>query len=73
MADAYLATVHILVPAEVVESQAGMCDWMSGLLSENEQVVDWSYAHDSSGVREPEHVVLADPYEEGDFLPLVRG
>jgi hypothetical protein len=72
MADAYLATVHILVPAEVVGCEGGMCDWMSGLLSENEQVLDWSYAHDGRNVRHPQLVALSDPYEEGDFLSLVR-
>lgn len=62
---AYVATVKVMVKAEACENQAGACDWFSGLLSENPDVVDWGYVDNKT---HPKQVQVPKDYEEGDLM-----
>lgn len=75
MTKAWLGTVRILInPHNIdVNSQAAACDWMSGLLSENPQVLDWGYLPTLLGdfgvepYQLPKEVEIDFPkYQEGD-------
>lgn len=81
---ALVATVTILLDPRVIGKEAetewsgerapaAACDWMSGLLSENPDVLDWRY-EDKATVGEPlenyhwsEIVIDRDHYAEGDM------
>lgn len=81
---ALVATVTILLDPKVIGKEAetewggelapaAACDWMSGLLSEHADVLDWRY-EDKAAVGEPlEHyhwseiVIDRDQYTEGDM------
>ena len=43
----------------------GACDWFSGLLSDNPDVIDWGYVDHKADPHEKE---LAKDYQEGDVL-----
>lgn len=69
MATHTVVTVHILVP----ETDPGcVADWVSGLLSENENVPDWGYASyipetvPSAGYGVP-ITLRPNQWDEGDF------
>jgi hypothetical protein len=66
----YVATVRIAVPAEHCNnSQAGACDWFTGLLSENPQVFDWTHGSRKGSHPMPKLVeVNAEKYNEGDLF-----
>ena len=67
----YVATVQIVIhPKEEVDSEAGACDWFSGLLSEDlqikEKILDWSYLKMGGQFMSPTEILVEDPYDEGD-------
>lgn len=67
---AVVLTVQIILDKDVVGSESGACDYMSGMLSENTDVLDWAYTINSEGqYNYPEEILLPDDYEEGDFFP----
>lgn len=63
---AYIATVQIIIKPKAVESEGDACDWMSGLLSENEQVLDWQYLNVGGQRLTPSEKYISDNYEEGE-------
>lgn len=62
---AFVATVKVLVKASACETQAGACDWFTGLLTENPDVIDWGYM---SHKKDPHEVILPRNYTEGDLF-----
>ena len=74
---AYTTTVTVLIDPRKLGPDASsehiypasMYDFMSGLLSENEYILDWDYIGD-------EHLRLVDidpdSYEEGEFYELPK-
>jgi len=65
------AIIRVLVDENACESDAGACDWFSGLLSEHEDVIDWGYVHDEDGhATRPELVDVPKDYIEGDLYSL---
>ena len=69
---AYLATVHILIVPGVCENETDACTWMSNLLSENDDVLDWGYVRVGDEVSQPIPIMVHDPYHEGEGLPKAR-
>ena len=66
MRQAFVGTVKVLVKAEAcLNSVSGACDWFSGLLSENEDVIDWGYINHE---KDPHPALIGDGYKEGDLL-----
>ena len=66
----YIATVQIIIsPDAGVSSEAEAADWFSGLLSDNDQVFDWSYLKVGGQNLYPTSIQV-DPenYEEGQAL-----
>lgn len=41
--EGYLVSARILISKDACDSQAGACDFMSGMLSDNRDVIDWGY------------------------------
>ena len=62
----YKATVTVLLKADVCESEGEACDWFSGLLSENADVLDWGYLRKGDDWPPPALVEVPDDYDEGD-------
>lgn len=66
--ETYIATVQIVINPAVadIQSESEACDWFSGLLTENEQILDWSYLKIGSQFLSPKEIFV-DPekYEEG--------
>jgi predicted neuraminidase len=65
----YTATIKVAVRAEACGSPQGACDWFCGLLSENEDVLDWGYVPEN-GVHPMPKLVKIDEsqYKEGDLF-----
>jgi hypothetical protein len=66
----FIATVQIIIsPDAGVTSEAEAADWFSGLLSDNEQVFDWSYLKVGGQYLYPTSIQV-DPknYQEGQAL-----
>jgi hypothetical protein len=69
----FLATIHVAVRAEACDdNEAGACDWFSGLLSENKDVLDWSYQRKGKTWPPPKLVEVKEPYTEGDLFTKKR-
>lgn len=67
----YMATVQIAIhPDSGVEDKAGACDWFSGLLTENKEVLDWSYLKLGGQFLTPSKrlSVDLDDYNEGEIF-----
>ena len=64
MAKVFIATIKVAVKAEACGDQSGACDWFSGLLSENPDVIDWAYRNPQS---DPHEYNLPENYQEGDL------
>ena len=66
----YMATIQILIsPEEKLQSESEACDWFSGLLSENEKILDWSYLKIGGQYLSPsEKYVSEKDYEEGEIF-----
>lgn len=70
----WVATVHIVINDPEVTSEAGACDWVSGLLSDDPKILDWSYVEDHEGAfhgPQPVEFDLAE-YSERDFVEKMR-
>jgi hypothetical protein len=67
---AYVAIVQVLINPDTsgVVNESSACDWFSGLLSENGQVLDWAYLSVGGKLMTPTEKIIPDNYEEGDFL-----
>lgn len=66
---AYIATVQIVITPNAtigLDSEAAACDWFSGLLSDNAEVLDWQYLRIGGQLLLPQETIIPDPYEEGD-------
>jgi hypothetical protein len=64
---AYIATVQVLIQPSAATTEAEACDWMSGLLSENTQVLDWQYLRLGGQRLTPsETFVNPETYKEGE-------
>lgn len=62
----YIATVQILIsPDENLESDAQACDWISGLLTDNDKILDWSYLKVGGQFLDPQEITIPNNYEEG--------
>ena len=70
MKKVYVTTIRVAVNAEACgNSEAGACDWFSGLLSENKDVFDWSYGARKNSYPKPKLVeVNEEEYKEGDLF-----
>ncbi len=64
----YIATVQIVIKPGEVNSEAEACDWFSGLLSENEGILDWQYLPIGGSLLSPSEKIVSEikDYEEGD-------
>ena len=68
--EVFVATVSVVIhPRSGVESQAEACDWFTGLLSENGEVLDWSYLKVGGQFTGPtRRIVDLQSYAEGDLF-----
>lgn len=91
--EAYVTTVQVVLDPRKIgpdaptewHNAAAVADWMSALLSENEDVLDWRYMDkvratdifvgvdeiDPMGAPVERITIDPDKYEEGDFMALV--
>jgi predicted neuraminidase len=71
----FLATIRIAIDAEACGGTVdGACEWMSGLLSDNNDVFDWAYGTSKTKFPTPELIEFDDKnYQEGDLFtkPLI--
>lgn len=57
----YIATVQIIIhPNEEIHSKPQACDWFSGLLSDNEKVIDWQYLKIGNQICSPTEYYMDD-------------
>jgi len=79
MQQAFLVKVQILIVADDVKTPVDAAKWVSGLLSTNPQVKDWSYMPNMQSMEEvlndaaesyilPKEIEIPVNYHEGDFL-----
>ena len=69
MRKGYVLTVKIILNAEVVESEAGVADYMSSLLSDTSDVIDWGYTKNEQGnFNYGKEIDIPEDYEEGDLI-----
>lgn len=64
----YIATIQIVIHSnQELESEAQACDWFSGLLTEHEGILDWSYLKVGGQYLYPhERYYDLKNYEEGE-------
>ena len=68
----YVAIVTIVIDDPLVNNEASACDWMSGLLSQNEGngVLDWSYLRVGPYYLMPSPTLVDKEYSEGSIFGL---
>lgn len=66
----YIATIQIVIKPGVLDDdyyEGAASDWISGLLSDNADVLDWQYAEMPAGYRHTaQQIIVSDNYTEGD-------
>lgn len=66
----FLATIRVAVDAEACgNSEAGACDFFSGLLTENKDVFDWAHGSRKNSFPMPKPIEInLETYKEGDLF-----
>jgi hypothetical protein len=61
-----IATLQIVLRPGVADEPGQAEDWISDLLSENPDVLDWTYLKVGGQMLTPQQIVVDDDYEEGE-------